>query len=86
MATQVLNSPALNEFEPESASRFMLKDVFSGLVVGPSGSGTRAFPGRIEYHLESSSEDGSCLKGFSVAIVLEAAMVLGLYLIWHVIG
>jgi hypothetical protein len=70
MATPVLNSPVLDECELESFSTAMLKDVFVGPMLASSSSEAFARPRVPDSAHDSSAVDGSCLKGFFVAIGL----------------
>lgn len=82
MAAPVLNSPVLGDCEVKSFSTVMLKDFFVRHGLAPSSSDGFARPGEHDYLLDSGPEDGNCLKGFFVAIGLEAGAVIGVYSIW----
>jgi hypothetical protein len=88
MASPVLNSPILDECEVDSFSTVMLKDVFAGPMLASSSSEAFARSGERDRPYDASVEDGSCLKGFFVAIGLETGAALGIYsiwLVWHIL-
>ncbi len=74
MASQVLS-----EFQVESSEYVLPGDAISGPIWAPSAFEVPS----LATPLESCAEDGSCVKGFFVAIGLETAMALGLYGIWQ---
>jgi hypothetical protein len=76
-------SPVLNESEIEWSQTFMLKDFHAGPVWAPSVSEASAFAKETDGLSESNAEDGDCLKGFFVAIGIEAAMAFCLYGVWQ---
>jgi hypothetical protein len=82
MATPVLNSPILDECEVESFNTVMLKDVYAGLILASLSSDALARSGELDGPYDSTAEDGSCLKGFFVAIGLQAGAAIGMYCIW----
>ncbi len=87
MATQVLNSPVLDECEVKSFNTVMLKD-FAGPMLATSSSEAFACSGECDRPYDSSAEDGSCLKGLFVAIGLEGGAAIGIYsiwLLWHIL-
>jgi hypothetical protein len=78
MATQ-----ALNQIEIESPTPFLLRDILPGPAWAPYGPGAPALMGETESVLSSSAEDGNCLKGALVALVLEGGAALGAFGIWQ---
>jgi hypothetical protein len=88
MATPILNSSVLDEREIESFSTVMLEDVFAGPMWVPESSEALARSGERDSPYDSSTEDGSCLKGFFVAIGLQVGAAIGIYciwLLWHIL-
>jgi hypothetical protein len=82
MATPVLNSPVLDEREIESFSTAMLKEAYADPMLAPESSEAFARPGERDSLYDSSTEDGSCLMGFFVAIALQVGAAIGIYCIW----
>jgi hypothetical protein len=88
MAAPVLNSPVLDECEIELFDTVILRDAYAGPALAPSNSEAFARSEERDGTYDSSTEDGSCLKGFFVAISLQMGAAIGIYciwLLWHIL-
>jgi hypothetical protein len=78
-------SQALNQFEGEAHTPFMLRDILPGPGWAPYQAPARALPRVVEYELDDSMEveEGSCVKGMLSGILVEGIVALGVYAVWH---
>jgi len=70
------------------ATASMVTGAYAGPGLAPSGCEAPAFPKESDCQSESGAQDGSCIKGFIVALGLEAATALcicGIWQVWHLI-
>jgi hypothetical protein len=74
----------LDDFEVESSQPFHPADNSSDSAWTLSRPEAPAFSQETDCELESSADDGSCVKAILVATVLEGSVVLGIYGLWKV--
>jgi hypothetical protein len=79
VATQVLN-----QIEIESSQPFMLRDILPGAAWAPYRAPVRPAANELDCASPTSEEDGSCIRGFVVAVALEGAMALGIFSAWQI--
>jgi hypothetical protein len=75
---------ALDDIEVELSEAFIFRGVLADPALASSVTEIPVFASKPGCLPESGVEDGSCLKGFFVAIGLEAAMALSIYGLWQV--
>jgi hypothetical protein len=78
MATQ-----AVNQFEMELPQTFMLRDILPGPAWAPYQLQYRPSIAEAADPSNEIVEEGSCAKGFAVALALESTLALSVFGIWH---
>jgi hypothetical protein len=76
-------SQALNQLEIELPQPFMLRDILPGPAWAPYQPQYRSSIVEIDRASQKKVEEGSCAKGFMVAVAFEAAVGLGVFGIWQ---
>ncbi|MGA2048465.1 MAG: hypothetical protein ABSG96_12270 [Terracidiphilus sp.] len=76
-------SQALNQLEIELPQPFMLRDILPGPAWAPYQPQYRSSIVEIDRASKQKVEEGSCAKGFMVAVAFEAAVGLGVFGIWQ---
>jgi hypothetical protein len=61
----------------------MLRDILPGPGWAPYEPKPRRVSREFARSSDQSVEEGSCVKGFMVAIAIEATVGLGVYGVWH---
>ena len=76
-------SQALNQLEIELPQPFMLRDILPGPGWAPYQPQYRSSIVEIDRASKQRVGEGSCAKGFLVAVAFEAAIALGVFGIWQ---
>jgi hypothetical protein len=74
---------ALKVFEIEAPHWILLKDAAARHATARPAASNPPPTSEIEGLPETVAADNSAMKGFWAAIAIEAAVVLGAYLVWH---
>ncbi len=78
-------SPALIEFDVQTPRAFLLTDLLAEQETALRADRRSAVARHADRLSGAEVESGSCMKGFFVAIALEAALTLSLYGAWRLL-